>query len=583
MNAKVQNLHPYTNYSVEMYLCADSNNDHLKLGSVDIMTLASVPNPVQFAEVYSSTENSLSLRWSAPYPPTGILDTFILKYKYYKRWNGWSMKQTYTIESCKIWTNMYCTTLHNLDNSYEYQISITARNKNVPGEGMPIEFSGATRISAPQPPLNLTAIWDESHFLHLQWQHPNKTNGPFVRFDVNVSGQRFKHQVSENFTYTVKTSFQCQPENHHATVSVQTINSKFQSSQLSNTFSCPVFKAAFKSEPELRNIDNNTLSVYIPSIENAESNSNLYIILITNLSSKESNCKTGTGFKLDAVIPIQEHESCQIIGHYGQVQYKEIEETEAHVTFTEAPEYNFKTETYELNILIVNEFNGQMSHTLYQVATYAAIKPHDNDNGRSNTAGFNFWWLILSVAVVIIITGGLLWKRRSKSTTKTKHGDTEYSEIPIIDKPTTRASSPALPPPLPMRQIKSTPEKNEKCSQVVPISGIDEYVRTMIFDDKLEKQHKKVMDISTKALDFHRPKTAPDSIAANYISSPLCPRAYIMCLAPTSANIYHFWQMIVKERVENILLFATSADIKRKIFYNIGQIIPQTIQYHFKI
>ncbi|XP_065168192.1 LOW QUALITY PROTEIN: receptor-type tyrosine-protein phosphatase S-like [Atheta coriaria] len=577
MNATVQNLHPYTNYYIEMYLFFDSKNDHLKLRSADVMTRACAPNPVQFAEVYSSTENTLSIRWSAPYPPTGVLDTFLIEYEY-KHWIGWRSSkeaQFNSIRPCKIWTNMYCTTLYNLDRHFKYDISIYARNKNVSGEGQPIEFSGYTSISAPQPPLNLQAIWNESHFLHLQWQHPNKTNGPFVRFDVNIRGQRFKHQVSENFTYTVKTYFQCKPKNHHAAVSVQTINSKFESSPLSNTFSCPVFKAAFKSEPETRDIDNNTLSIYIPSIENAELNSNLYIILITRVYSNERNCKTGKGFKLDAVIPIQDYKSCQIIGHYEQVQYKVIEETETHVTFKEAPDYNFKTETYELNILIVNEFNGQMSHTLYQVA-------RDNDNGRSNTAGFNFWWLILSVAIVIIITGGLVWKRVSECTTEKKLGEPEYSEIPIIDKPPTRASSPVLPPPLPMREIQSTPEKNKKFSKVVPVSDIDDHIRTMIFDDELLNQHKKILELPENINGYLQPKTAPDSIAANYISSPLCSNAYIMCLAPTSDNVYQFWRMIVAESVKYIILFATPIDLKKKNLFQYWPDYPENKTISFQ-
>ncbi|XP_065167698.1 uncharacterized protein [Atheta coriaria] len=556
MNTAIQKLLPYTNYFMEIYLSSKPIKTYSKLGSVDFITLASVPNQVKYAEVYSSTENSLFLRWSAPYPPTGVLSTFLIQFKSTK-WS-WTPHTIKEISPCKIWTNMFCTTLVDLYENRVYVISISAVNKNVSSIGIATELSGSTFISEPQPPLNFKPIWDDSYFLHLQWQHPNKTNGPFERFEVNVDGQHINHQVPENLTYTKKTSFQCTPDNHSTAVSIQTINSKYKSILLSDRFACPVFKATFKSVPTLKHVNDYNFSIFIPTIENAELNSSLYIIILTNHSGMENACKIITG--IEAVIPIQEHQTCTIIRHYDQAQYKEIEETETNVTFTEMPEY----EAYELYILIVNIFEAQMSHSLYLVTNTTKTRSNENTTGTLNTTGFNIWWFMLSVIIVIVITGGLLWKYKWKSTEEINMNDINYTEIVDLGAMSTRISSSTVPPPLPTRSKKSVTQKYEKCSQKVHVSELHDYVRKTIFSDDLLAQHKIIMEISSNTIDYHRVETAHDSIEANYVSSPLCTKAYILCLAPPMEGLYHFWQMVVEECVENIVLLATVSDIKKE-------------------
>lgn len=46
------------------------------------------------------------------------------------------------------------------------------------------------------------------------------------------------------------------------------------------------------------------------------------------------------------------------------------------------------------------------------------------------------------------------------------------------------------------------------------------------------------------------------------LKSPFYDKAYIFCSAPTVSNHYLFWKMIIEEEIENIVLFASTDDIK---------------------
>lgn len=62
----------------------------------------------------------------------------------------------------------------------------------------------STSSIVPQPPLNLVAKWDKFRFLELEWQNPNKTNGPLLGFEIIVNGEKYFYQKPENTTYTYK-------------------------------------------------------------------------------------------------------------------------------------------------------------------------------------------------------------------------------------------------------------------------------------------------------------------------------------------------------------------------------------------
>ncbi|XP_065168047.1 neural cell adhesion molecule L1-like isoform X4 [Atheta coriaria] len=370
----LDSLLPYTNYKLEVNFLrneVDRINDYNKSWSTAVMTLSSVPNQVSFAEVYSLSETSISLRWSPPYPPTGILDLFLIKYYYFSK--GYSTQQTVInyLSPCKIWPNMYCTTLTNLTTNQNYIISIAGRNQAISSYGVETFFNETTLIRAPQPPQNLVAKWDTSRILHLQWEHPNRTNGPFSGFKICINDHQYLYEGPGNTTYNFKTSFQCKHAIYrNAIVSIQTINSEFTSALLAQQFVCPIFKPSLSTEPFRRRNVNNSITISMPIIENAEAISNLYIILLANELDDTGDCKEKLGDMQNSLVPKKGIQRCWIVAHYNKSEYKDIEKTEINFNLTQLRELYSTSDQYEVGILIVNEFDGQISSNWYLVKMY---------------------------------------------------------------------------------------------------------------------------------------------------------------------------------------------------------------------
>lgn len=167
----VEKLLPYTIYSldVDIHFGQRGLNSSYKLDSQEIITLPSgvfslnalsyeysilivtifsVPNKIPFADVYTSSETTLSLRWSAPYPPTGTLVSFKINYGY----NG-GKEYTIQIKSnlipfCKIWSDMFCHTLTDLENNKNYTITISAQNSEISSSGSVLVLYETTSIKS---------------------------------------------------------------------------------------------------------------------------------------------------------------------------------------------------------------------------------------------------------------------------------------------------------------------------------------------------------------------------------------------------------------------------------------------------
>ncbi|XP_065168452.1 uncharacterized protein [Atheta coriaria] len=410
----LDSLLPYTNYKLVLYQShknEDKFDNIYKLLSTNVMTRSTVPNQVPFAEVYSLSEASLSLRWSPPYPPTGILDSFIIKCHYIS--GGHSTQQTVNsfLNPCKIWPNMYCTTLTNLTANQNYIISIAGRNQGNSNYGVETVLNETTWIRAPQPPLNLIAKWDEFRILHLQWQHPNKTNGPFFRFKIRVNNYQYSYQESESATYTFKTQFQCNPEIHRAIVSVETHNSKFCSAFLTHQFICPIFKPSLQFNPSAIHNSNNSITISIPAIEYDEAISNLYIVLLVNESDNTctGDCREKIGNNHDSLVPIKENQTCWIVGHYDQRKYREIEKTHVNLNLSQIPNFNGTGELFEVGIVIINELGDQISSNWYLVDQCKWEKMEFSSILVS--------LLVLTILGIIItssILGLLLWRKNRR-------------------------------------------------------------------------------------------------------------------------------------------------------------------------
>ncbi|XP_065158762.1 uncharacterized protein [Atheta coriaria] len=504
---------PYTNYKLEVNIFGnkmDIINDYNKSWSTVWMTLSGVPNQIPFAEVYSLSETSLSLRRSPPYPPTGILDSFVIKYYYTSEEH--SAPQTYInyLSPCKIWTNMYCTTLTNLIPNKNYIISIAGQNQGISEYGLETILNETTLIGVPQPPVNLVANWNESRFLELQWQHPNKTNGPLLKFEIIVNGHQYYHEVPENKTYTIKTPFKCTFETRQTTVSIQTINSKFTSALLTQQYVCPILKPSL-TEPFLRQNDNNSITISMSNIQNDEAISNLYIIfLAANKLDDTSDCREKLGENHKSLVPIKEKQRCWIVGHYQKSEYKDIVGTDVNINLSQIPGFNCTGELCEIGILIVNELDDQISSNWY------LVKQSKLEHTEFSIM-FQFFFLLTTIIINIILIL-VYWRnirpREDTNTPYLRHSNTPDDQL------------------LAMEEFNSSEDKNEKCSRLVAVHEFHEYVKSVANGYELTTEFNEIVALTQKIDKLRHVYSAVECFDATYIASPFYDKAYIFCSAP---------------------------------------------------
>ncbi|XP_065158771.1 uncharacterized protein [Atheta coriaria] len=490
----VENLLPYTNYLLDIYLQFNqqiSLNNFKIIGSQDFITLSSVPHKIPFADVYSLSETSLSIRWSAPYPPTGKLDTFIIQYGYNTEKETTFQNVTVLTSFCIIWPELFCLTLTDLKYNKTYTISITAQNQGIPYNASETVLSETTLVKVPQPPQHQIAFWSSTRFLQLEWKHPNKTNGPLLGFAISINGEKFFHKGLENLTYTYQTQFRCEPDNYQPTVTIQTVNSLFSSELLSDQFICPILQPSFSSLAFVKQINCHNFTVLLPTIENTETISFLYIVVLTSELDHTGDCRDSINSIHDSLISSKENQTCWIVEHYEQHEYKEIEDTELNINIPEMAEFNCTEELYEVGVLIVNELGDQISSNWYQLEL---IEMSSLEVTELSLVTISLLVVFSSLLVIIIIVGPMC--RYTLGMSHTNNRNVVYSEIPVLLSSSHYITSEVIPPPLPMKKTKSAANINEKCSRLVALADLHEYVRDLAEGDDFIAQHKKIVKLT---------------------------------------------------------------------------------------
>jgi hypothetical protein len=87
------NLFPYSNYTLQVKFSRSTKFENSVTQKQKFQTNFSVANEVRELLVYSKSESSISLRWREPYPPTGVLVLYNIRY-HYKSSSGSYIKLT---------------------------------------------------------------------------------------------------------------------------------------------------------------------------------------------------------------------------------------------------------------------------------------------------------------------------------------------------------------------------------------------------------------------------------------------------------------------------------------------------------
>ncbi|GJQ69603.1 hypothetical protein Trydic_g2960, partial [Trypoxylus dichotomus] len=134
-----------------------------------------------------------------------------------------------------------------------------------------------------EPPKNLSLEWDDGYNLTIRWEHPDRTNGRLLEFQISVNEemQLTYHINNEQLNYEYKLNI----ENTNFTlrqlnIEVKAKNSAGISNPIKISIQSPPKRPIFTRNPIIKNITNFRFTLEIPEILGVEGNkSNMYIVI----------------------------------------------------------------------------------------------------------------------------------------------------------------------------------------------------------------------------------------------------------------------------------------------------------------
>lgn len=107
------------------------------------MENVSVAPPVKNLEVYSVDENSADIRFQLPQPALGVPQSVYVRYCHPIFENN-CKTEIRNLTKCALWDDFICFLVTELRSNYNFNISVSLKNKNTPRNGTPTSVLAVT-------------------------------------------------------------------------------------------------------------------------------------------------------------------------------------------------------------------------------------------------------------------------------------------------------------------------------------------------------------------------------------------------------------------------------------------------------
>ncbi|XP_077549640.1 usherin-like isoform X2 [Haemaphysalis longicornis] len=180
------NLVPFTRYRAKVFaqnVAGRSPN----FSSLTFTTAATDPLPPTLLNTTMKLQDSVSLIWSAPYPPYGLLDHYQLKFFAANRWHNITEHViAHTVcASKKGLIEQHCYKVNGLEPNEIYYFSLRAKNRGTAYSPSSIELEVKTKEAVPGPPVKLRVVYIGERSVKLLWDSPPRKNGVLLLYKVN--------------------------------------------------------------------------------------------------------------------------------------------------------------------------------------------------------------------------------------------------------------------------------------------------------------------------------------------------------------------------------------------------------------
>ncbi|XP_049826654.1 receptor-type tyrosine-protein phosphatase epsilon-like isoform X1 [Aethina tumida] len=563
-SAQLDNLYPFTNYSLHTKVCRTNTCEKYKLYTEYFKTLEGIPNKVREAIIYSKGHNYFSLRWLPPFPPTGTIRTYeiILNSNYF-----------YKIApiNCAIWTDYICFDINeNIDMSYYNRIEIFAVNTNNK-ISQSISIRAYSGESIPDPPESVSIGWSDSKLI-VNWIRPVITNGILKYYKIYIDKYEKEVPAEENkIKYEECTSVEYEKS---IKIKLKCCNSYGCSRDISLEYWSPPNIPKINYDSNIYTVSNTTVNITIPKFDrNCNYCKTHLYIAVTN---KE---------QIDWEDNLMYNISAEDTSLYPRMFQLNINKSVQNIVLT-------PNTHYKIGIKLENIFHNQTNSDIKILNVFIPEEYRITTNTLSNVL-YILLPLIIIIAIVVFVYIKK-WHRVFTNTelTSCKMLGTDISESDDNEGGLLMDNFSKL-----LKSIRNENEINSHkfpattYSKPVAVDMFEEYVKLSLENDELLQQHKLFPQGQTKpweygALKVNKPKNRyanivaydhsrvklekiqgdeySDYINANFIDSYRTKKAYIATQGPKANTVNDFWRMIWQENVKHIVMVANLIEGQKK-------------------
>ncbi|KAH6940941.1 hypothetical protein HPB50_010567 [Hyalomma asiaticum] len=194
-------LLPYTRYQVKVYAENGAGRSSM-FAFLNFTTLSAPPHAPGKLEYDQLSQDSVLLIWKVPYPPTGVLEHYKLKYGKAKRPNAFNETVIkHTLCSTRNREPRPCFTIRDLEVDMVYHFSICAKNIGTDYSPYSEEVEVETREMVPEPPASIRSSEQTEDSLKIQWDPPIRKNGVLRGYKLNSSlSHTYNVMLTESWT-----------------------------------------------------------------------------------------------------------------------------------------------------------------------------------------------------------------------------------------------------------------------------------------------------------------------------------------------------------------------------------------------
>ncbi|KAJ9575369.1 hypothetical protein L9F63_025680, partial [Diploptera punctata] len=513
--ARFINLQPFSTYTVHIAVIGEDGSSDEEYSLVQEFTTAPAkPGKVGHAVAYSFGENWIDLRWEEPYPPTGKLQHYEVRYR-----SGVTEMLSQTVKTddyCVLWKKMICTRIGNLKEYVDYEVKISSKNADVYKFGEPEILRVTTKEGVPDPPTDITVLSSYPQGVKLKWSHPNITRGTLLRFEANIllkstalrrsrmynkTKKLTVHAVQPDYTLEVNDLY---PASEYEMSIYGVTVAEGESSQLKwiSSLSDPDIGSHLSVEPD--SLTDTTFEITLPQPDEFLTKWSAYILIVSS-EDETADYKFAMNFCKQEV-------KSNILKEAGITDDRkswiaaEIKPGEREV-FTIGDNKTQETDmvfvcfarnrpltpggAYQVALVAVNMWNEHYTYSAVKLEnTIRTLSEYKPDEG-SSVAGW-----VVAVLLLLCIPPVVFWFiKRRRATNKRKMNVVELkpndsiivADAPSVLEPETSVSK--LPP-------------SQRFSRRVAIADLEEYVKTGLISGELQRQHELFPRGQTRPWDY---------------------------------------------------------------------------------